>query len=214
VADSGDGDSFVRSAPAGWYPDPGAGPWWRYWDGAAWTHHVAPQTRGRDEAALPFAARRAEFGRRALGLLVDVVLVSVPTTALFFGVFIAWAASNSDAGRDPNLASFFAVLLPVQGIAFVAPLLYNGLLVANGRRTVGQRLIGLRVVDATTGQVISVGRGLLRALIAGIGSGQIMGLGYWWALWDQEHRTWHDMAAATVVIDTRDNVTRDNVSGR
>lgn len=213
MAESGDGDSFVRSAPAGWYPDPSAGPRWRYWDGGSWTHHVAPQTGGR-EAVLPFAGQRAEFGRRALGLLVDAVLVSAPTTALFFGLFIAWVASNSGAGRDPNLASFFAVLLPVQGIAFVAPLLYNGLLVANGRRTVGQRAIGLRVVDATTGQAISVGRGLLRALVAGIGSGQIMGLGYWWALWDQEHRTWHDMADSTVVIDTRGGLTRDNVSGR
>src|ERR1700712_5680156 len=35
------------SAPAGWYPDPqhpvpGAPPQQRYWDGQAWTQHVAP----------------------------------------------------------------------------------------------------------------------------------------------------------------------------
>ena len=198
----------MRSAiPAGWYPDPSAGPWWRYWDGTAWTHHVAPQTStGGDGPPLPFAARRADFGRRTLGLIIDGLLVGLPTIVLFFAVFIAWAASNSGSDQ-PNLASFFALLLPVQAITFGAPLLYNGLLVANGRRTVGQRVIGLQVVDATTGQAIPVGRGLLRALVAGIGSGQLMGLGYWWALWDREHRTWHDMAASTVVVDIRDSVT-------
>ena len=35
------------AAPAGWYPDPqqpvpGTPPQQRYWDGAAWTAHVAP----------------------------------------------------------------------------------------------------------------------------------------------------------------------------
>lgn len=28
-----------QAAP-GWYPDPSGGPWWRYFDGYQWTHHV------------------------------------------------------------------------------------------------------------------------------------------------------------------------------
>lgn len=31
------------SVPAGWYPDPNGQPLQRYWDGAAWTDHTAPQ---------------------------------------------------------------------------------------------------------------------------------------------------------------------------
>jgi uncharacterized BrkB/YihY/UPF0761 family membrane protein len=30
-------------APAGWYGDPDGSRRWRYWDGAAWTGHVAPR---------------------------------------------------------------------------------------------------------------------------------------------------------------------------
>ncbi|WP_259340675.1 DUF2510 domain-containing protein, partial [Clavibacter michiganensis] len=41
------------AAPAGWFPD-GSGQL-RYWDGSAWTQHVAPMVQP--------AARRGERGR-------------------------------------------------------------------------------------------------------------------------------------------------------
>lgn len=31
----------MRTAPAGWFPDPGGGHQWRYWDGTQWTDAVA-----------------------------------------------------------------------------------------------------------------------------------------------------------------------------
>ena len=34
----------VPTPPAGWYPDPGDARALRYWDGAAWTAHVAPRS--------------------------------------------------------------------------------------------------------------------------------------------------------------------------
>lgn len=30
----------IGMPPSDWYPDPGDGTQWRYWDGAAWTHHT------------------------------------------------------------------------------------------------------------------------------------------------------------------------------
>ncbi|WP_440712091.1 DUF2510 domain-containing protein [Gordonia sp. FQ] len=35
------------AVPAGWYPDPNGAPLQRYWDGAAWTEHTAPQAPGQ-----------------------------------------------------------------------------------------------------------------------------------------------------------------------
>jgi hypothetical protein len=34
----------MRTAPAGWFPDPGGGHTWRYWDGTQWTDAVADQS--------------------------------------------------------------------------------------------------------------------------------------------------------------------------
>ena len=98
---------------------------------------------------------------------------------------------------------FFLVLFGVEGLLVLVPLLYNGYFTCGGRRTVGQRVAGLRVVNNRTGAPLTLGMGFLRALVAGFGSGQLFGLGYWWALWDGEHRTWHDMASTSVVIDER-----------
>jgi hypothetical protein len=38
----------VVIAVAGWYPDPGGEPHWRYWDGSAWTAHTTPMEEHGD----------------------------------------------------------------------------------------------------------------------------------------------------------------------
>lgn len=50
------------AAQAGWYADPAGGHQYRYWDGAAWTEHVADDGRQAIDplpAADPLAALRA-----------------------------------------------------------------------------------------------------------------------------------------------------------
>ncbi|MDH3753886.1 MAG: DUF2510 domain-containing protein [Acidimicrobiia bacterium] len=37
------GSTTADSPAAGWYPDPGGGPGFRWWDGSAWTDHTADQ---------------------------------------------------------------------------------------------------------------------------------------------------------------------------
>ena len=201
----------------GWYADPHNGWQYRYWDGASWTEHTAPAAApagpGTGTPPLPFPAVRAEFGRRALGLIVDGLVIALPTLAVFmvalFAVFlpatVTTTSSNGDNQTVSSAASigFILVLIAIEGLAFLLPLLYNGYFTGGGRRTVGQRVAGLRVVDARTGEPLTLGKSFLRAIVAGVGSGQIFGLGYWWALWDREHRTWHDMAVGSVVIDVR-----------
>lgn len=40
----------------------------------------------------------------------------------------------------------------------------------------------------------------LRRFVTAIISGLICGLGFWWALWDQQKRTWHDLASETRLV--------------
>lgn len=43
----------MSSHPAGWYPDPAHPAQVRYWDGAQWTPHIAPQPAGETHAGQP-----------------------------------------------------------------------------------------------------------------------------------------------------------------
>jgi hypothetical protein len=60
--------------PAGWYSDPHGARMWRYWDGAQWTDHVAPQTLEQVPAdALEDERRWGRWARAALAAYVVLV---------------------------------------------------------------------------------------------------------------------------------------------
>ncbi|MGH7748505.1 MAG: RDD family protein, partial [Candidatus Dormibacteria bacterium] len=65
--------------------------------------------------------------------------------------------------------------------------------------TLGQRALGIRVLDATTGGSISLGRSLLR-YVGLVLSAIPLGLGLMWAGWDPRKQGWHDKLANTVVL--------------
>ena len=62
----------------------------------------------------------------------------------------------------------------------------------------GKRMLRMRTIDAE-GSPPGFRRGLKRTFGAVL-SGSLFGLGYAWAVWDREHRTWHDKIAKTYVV--------------
>ncbi|KRW62541.1 RDD family protein [Pseudomonas sp. TTU2014-080ASC] len=73
----------------------------------------------------------------------------------------------------------------------------------NGQ-TLGMQVWGLRVQNAD-GTAITLWQAMLRFLVA-IGSWLIVGLGYLWALWDKDKRTWHDIYSETHVVQLPKNI--------
>ncbi|GAW50725.1 LigA (Fragment) [Nocardioides sp. PD653] len=73
----------------------------------------------------------------------------------------------------------------------------------------GMALVGLRVVDDTTGGPIGIGRALLRQLVLGVATLPTFGLGVatlaWTAVMDPggRRRGWHDHVAHSAVVDVR-----------
>jgi uncharacterized RDD family membrane protein YckC len=65
--------------------------------------------------------------------------------------------------------------------------------------TIGKKILGLVVIDEKTGNYMSLSQSFLRSLMMTV-SGIIFCLGYVWAGFDSKKKSWHDMAAKTIVI--------------
>jgi uncharacterized RDD family membrane protein YckC len=136
--------------------------------------HVPPADWTPDGPSGP----RASFGRRLAAVLVDSLVLLV-----IYGILYAIFGESAAAGL--NL---------IAGIAYYT-LLEGG---AAGR-TLGKKLLGIRVVDFNGGGSIGYGRAAIRYIGRLVSSIPCL-LGYLWMLWDKEKQTWHDKFATSVVV--------------
>jgi uncharacterized RDD family membrane protein YckC len=151
-----------------------------------------------EERAAP--ARWGGFFRRALALLVDIVVL------IFFSLLLVYFAAlgyrvGLAAHRPPVAWESVSALLPVIAGAWV--FLVGGYFVVLHRldgRTVGKWLLRLRVVGADQGP-ISSGQALIRWMVAVLTAPLL--LGYLRILWNREKRGWHDVLAGTWVVRDR-----------
>ena len=72
---------------------------------------------------------------------------------------------------------------------------YGGLLIWRFGATPGKMILKLRVVDFTMGEKIGADKAFLRAFFSLVSL--FMLLGYAWAIWEKDKRTWHDIIAGT-----------------
>jgi uncharacterized RDD family membrane protein YckC len=150
-------------------------------------HGADPQT----------GAPLASWGRRAGGLLIDVVVF----IAAVIPVAI-WAASTEDpltGETDTGPTAFVAVEL------FFLPTLYAWLMLGIWGATVGMMAVGIAARRGEDARPIGLARALGRAASAfllGILSLPLL-LSYLWPLWDKRNQTLHDKMANTIVVRTR-----------
>ncbi|MFI5350831.1 MAG: RDD family protein [Elusimicrobiota bacterium] len=76
--------------------------------------------------------------------------------------------------------------------------IYNLILLKWMNGSVGKQVMKLRVVSEN-GQPIEKRQRMLRALVSVV-SMHVLFLGYLWALWEPQRRTWHDLVAGTRVV--------------
>lgn len=131
--------------------------------------------------------------RRIAAVVIDIVFV----IAVLFAVSLASGQLNQDA-----VETVLGMLL-----LFGAPA-YLVVSEAITGRTLGKRLVGLRVVG-TDRRGIGIGRALLR-LPARLLAFTVVG--FVWALWDDEQRTWHDRLTATRVVHDTDVPAADDAA--
>ncbi len=138
------------------------------------------------ERSAPASTVLAAWWKRLVALIIDNALLYVVTTV------VALQGTSSSTVSDLRLLA-----------ELVLTFLYFGYLNGVYGQTVGKRLLKIRVVDADTGMLIGMKRGVARygvvALLtmAFVFPALIDGL---WPLRDERRQAWHDKVARSLVI--------------
>jgi uncharacterized RDD family membrane protein YckC len=157
-------------------------------------------------------ARPAGAGRRLVARLIDTVL----TGAVVGAVAVPLVRSGydhverkMDAARQTGQTvrvwlldgTTGAQLAALVGVVLVVGVLYEVLPTATWGRTLGKRLLGVRVLDVEAQQPPGVGAALRRWLVRWVLDALVVGaVGLAWCLFDRPWRQcWHDKAARTFV---------------
>ena len=67
--------------------------------------------------------------------------------------------------------------------------------------TIGNKILGIRVLDGHSGRSLPYARAFARALMSNLSALPCF-LGFFWMLWEPRKRTWHDMVATSLVVRT------------
>jgi uncharacterized RDD family membrane protein YckC len=162
--------------PRGWYPDPSGQGALRWWDGTAWTQHVAqappqpppqpPSAPARRHAQIDTQAGSFELAGwwwRLAGYVIDGIIVGVPLFVIGVIVGVTDLATQSSVSGTTLSAGAGPKVVAV-GISIVAEVGYPLLLFRFRSQTVGMMAVGVRAVDATTGAAMSVAQSWARVL--------------------------------------------------
>jgi uncharacterized RDD family membrane protein YckC len=151
-----------------------------------------------EQVAIPAGVVLAPIGRRALGAIIDQLLVIVPVAV---GVVIS--------GYRPGSSLTDETLLWLNAISVIVGFVYEAVMIGFLGRTVGKIVTGTRVASAATGGRIgwfaAVQRALVPAVAAAVPEIGIMfsAVVYGLAAFGPLRQGLHDRAAGTVVIMSR-----------
>ena len=161
--------------PAG-YPAPG-GPW------------------GIPQATTKYAG----FWIRFVAYIIDGILCGI-VVAIVIGVSGGITVTCPAGTINPTTSCADGVVSysPIVWIMYALIAVYFIVLWAVGG-TLGQRALGIRVVDATSGKPIGIGRAIVR-FVGYIISAAVIYIGLMWAGWDPRKQGWHDKMAHSVCL--------------
>jgi uncharacterized RDD family membrane protein YckC len=146
-------------------------------------------------AAGPPPEALAGFWRRLVAAFLDWILVGILAAAIgdLFGV---------EAPSPPSTDGGFNIQLAGTGPFILVELAYFTFFHATSAgQSVGNKILGIRVLDAGTGRPLPYVRAFVRALVSNLSALPCF-LGFFWMLWEPRKRTWHDMVADSLVVRT------------
>jgi len=142
----------------------------------------------------PPAEALAGFWIRLGAAFIDGIILGIVTgiLAAIFGFGNGFGATT-----DSGAFNFFDGSRALQTL--LGAIYFTYLHASATGQSLGNRVTGIRVVDADTGATIPYSRSLIRYLISLL-SGAVLLIGYLWMLFDARKQTWHDKVANTLVV--------------
>ena len=142
---------------------------------------------------------KAGFIGRFVAWLLDGFFMGVLAlfTALILGGLAGLTASTESSLLGFISAGLTALLIIVM---LLFQFIYFGYFWSRNGRSLGMRLLNMRVVRQTAPAELSFVRAGLRGTLGYWLSGLVFSLGYLWALVDPQQETWHDKIFDTWVV--------------
>ena len=166
--------------------------------------YAAPESLSgeRDGSETELAARSSRF----VGALVDgIIMLALTLPIMFFTGYLDRVNPAQAQGQQPDMVE----TLGYQAVGMVIFLLVNGYLLATRGQSVGKLVVGTRIVDYQSGELVPLGkvfalRILPLQLVAVLPIlGQLVPLIDALMVFSSERRCLHDLIAGTKVVTTR-----------
>jgi uncharacterized RDD family membrane protein YckC len=136
----------------------------------------------------------AGFWPRLVAAFLDWILIGIVAAAIgdLFGVE-APSPPSADGGVNVQFQ-------PAPGPFILVELAYFTYFHATSAgQSIGNKIMGIRVLDADTGRSLPYARAFPRALMSNLSALPCF-LGFFWMLWEPRKRTWHDIVANSLVV--------------
>ena len=143
----------------------------------------------------------ASITSRFIAMVIDTVILTTLYLIfmLLFGVLGGIITEiNNPIVNSLSVTALLVLFVTVMSLQFV----YYGYFWSTTGQTLGMKWLNVKVVDQKTQQPISLVKGALRGTLGYYISGSVGGLGYIWAIFDDNKQAWHDKIFNTQVVNT------------
>jgi uncharacterized RDD family membrane protein YckC len=139
-------------------------------------------------------------------LVLFYVILPIPTLVLLFkSVRQNWTAKKSKE-KSVGYAGFWkrVAIKTIDKLLsiFLVPIVLNVFFYFRDGQTIGDKILGGKIIDQKTHEIASVGKLFVR-FFAKFFSTISLGVGYWPAGWRAEKNAWHDSLSETRYISTK-----------
>jgi uncharacterized RDD family membrane protein YckC len=145
-------------------------------------------------AAGPPREALAGFWPRLVAAFLDWILIGILAAAIgeLFGVE-APTPPSADGGVNVQFQPAPGPFILVELVSFTY---FHA---TSAGQSIGNKIMGIRVLDADTGRSLPYARAFARALMSSLSALPCF-LGFFWMLWEPRKRTWHDIVADSLVV--------------